>query len=221
MLVSSLHTKDLQIYFNATPAEGLLKLSNINATIQAPANDSLFVVDANISGDTANQFITNSLHDQVTIDGNGNATHHTVLQYAWSKSGRVFGSPLYSDYIRIYVPPGSSLQKQQGWQPGGTSEAFGREVWAGSFTLSQGQTNTITLTWTAKGVAKKNAAGWHYQYLVQRQAGVTWMMNVQVKLPACVVKTRTSGGLLSHNTPAAMLNKSLTEDTHLSIDYSC
>ena len=38
----------------------------------------------------------------------------------------------------------------------------------------QGQTITITLTWTEKGVAKKNAAGWHYQYLVQRQAGVTW-----------------------------------------------
>jgi serine/threonine protein kinase len=221
MLVSSLHTKDLQIYFNATPAEGLLKLSNINATIQAPASDSLFVVDANIAGDTANQFIANTLHDQVTIDGNGNATHHTVLQYAWVKSGRVFGSPLYSDYVRIYVPPGSSLQKQQGWQPGGTSEAFGREVWAGSFTLSQGQTNMITLTWTEKGVAKENAAGWHYQYLVQRQAGVTWMMNVQVKLPACVVKTRASGGLLTRNTSAATLKRSLTEDTHLSIDYSC
>ncbi len=195
MLVSSLHTKDLQIYFNAAPAEDLLKLSDINATIQAPASDSLFVVDANIAGDTANQYITNTLNDQVTIDDNGNATHHTILHYAWLKNGPVFGSPLYSDYVRIYVPPGSSLQTQQGWQPGGTSEAFGREVWAGSFTLSQGQTNTITLTWTEKGVAKKNAAGWHYQYLVQRQAGVTWILNLQVTLPACVVKTRTSGGL--------------------------
>ena len=77
MLVSSLHTKDLQIYFKAAPAEDLLKLSDLNATIQAPASDSLFVVDANIAGDTANQYITNTLNDKVTIDDNGDATHHT------------------------------------------------------------------------------------------------------------------------------------------------
>ena len=221
MLVSSLRTKDLQIYFDNVSAEELLKLSDINATIQAPASDSLFVVDANIAGDTANQYISNTLNDQVTIDDNGDATHRTVLRYAWVGSGRVIGSPLYSDYVRIYVPPGSTLQTQQGWQSFNTSEAFGREVWAGSFTLSQGHTNTITLIWTENGVAKKNAAGWHYQYLVQRQAGVTWVLNLQVTLPACTVKTATSGGLIAHTSQEAILKKSLTEDTHVGIDYSC
>ncbi len=221
MLVSSLRTKDLQIYFNDAPAEGLLKLADINATIQAPRSDSLFVVDANIAGDTANQFITNTLNDRVTIDDNGDATHRTVLGYAWAMSGRVFGSPLYSDYVRIYVPPGSFLQTQQGWQSFNSSEAFGREVWAGSFTLSQGQTHTITLIWTEKGVAKKNAAGWHYQYLLQRQAGVTWVLNLQVTLPACAVKTRTSGGLIAHNGQTMTLTKTFTQDTNLGIDYSC
>jgi len=221
MLVSSLHTKDLQIYFNAAPAEDLLKLSHINAAIQAPASDSLLVVDTNIAADTANQFITNTLNDQVTIDASGNATHHTTLLYAWLQNGRVFGSPTYSDYVRIYVPPGSTLQLQRGWTPAGTSKAFGREVLAGSFTLSFGQTDTITLTWTEKRGAKKDTAGWHYQYFVQRQAGITWVLNVQVKLPSCAVKTRTSGGLVAHKNQEAMLSKSLTEDTNLGIDYSC
>jgi hypothetical protein len=221
MLVSSLHTKDLQIYFNARPAQSLLRLAHIDATIQAPTGDSLLVVDANIAADTANQFITNTLDDRVTIDGSGNATHHTTIRYAWLKNGSVFGSALYRDYVRIYVPPGSSLQQQQGWQPDGTSEAFGREVWAGSFTLEYGQTNTVTLSWTAKGVAKEDAAGWHYQYLVQRQASVSWTLNVGVTLPACVVKTHTSGGLVSHHSQATMLGYSLTGDTQLGIDYSC
>jgi len=221
MLVSSLRTKDLQISFDTSPAENLLRLSHIDATIQAPTGDSFFVVDANIAGDTANQYITNTLNDQVTIDDSGNATHHTTIHYAWSKHGNVIGSPLYSDYVRIYVPPGSSLKEQKGWQRGGTSEAFGREVWAGSFTLSYGQANTITLTWTEKGVAKKDAVGWHYQYLIQRQAGVTWTLNVQITLPACAVKTRTSGGLIARAGQITTLTKSLTEDTNLGIDYSC
>ena len=128
---------------------------------------------------------------------------------------------MYSDYVRIYVPPGSSLQEQQGWQQAASSEAFGREVWAGSFTLSYGQTNTVILTWTEKGVAKKDAAGWHYQYLIQRQAGVSWTLNLQITLPACAVKTRTSGGLVSRTGQITTLTKSLTEDTNLGIDYSC
>jgi hypothetical protein len=209
------------MYFNAAPVEDLLRLSNINATIQAPANDSLFVVDANIAGNTANQYIDSTLNDQVAIDDRGDVTHHTILRYVWGKNGHVFGSPLYSDYVRIYVPPDSLLQQQQGWAAGGTSEAFGRAVWAGSFTLSYGQANTLTLTWIEKGGAQKNASGWHYQFLVQRQAGVMRMMNLQIKLPACTSKTSTSGGLLSHTNQEVMLNTALTKDTAVGVDYRC
>ncbi len=221
LLGSSLRTKDLQIYFNASAAENLLRFSHVDAAIQAPVGDSFFVVDANIAANNANQFITSALDDRVTIDGSGNATHHSTIRYAWLKNGDVNGSPLYSDYVRIYVPPGSSLQEQQGWQPRGTSESFDHEVWAGSFTLSYGQTRTVTLTWTEKGVAKKDAAGWHYQYLVQRQASADWTLNVQITLPSCVVRTHTSGGLISHNGRTTTLTQSLTEDTNLGIDYSC
>ena len=218
---SSLRTKDLQIYFNASPAENLLQLNHVDAAIQTSLGDNFLVVDANIAADNANQFITSTLDDRVTIDGSGNATHHATIRYAWLKNGDVYGSSLYRDYVRIYVPPGSSLQEQQGWQPLGTSQAFGREVWAGSFTLAYGQTDTITLTWTEKGIAKKDAAGWHYQYLIQRQAGTQWMLNVQVTLPSCVVRTQTSGGLISHNGQITTLTRSLTGDMNLGVDYSC
>jgi len=218
---SSLHTKDLQIYFNAPPAENLLQHYHLDAAIQASQGDNFLVVDANLAADNANQFLTSTLDDRVTIDGSGNATHHATMHYAWLKNGDVYGSPLYRDYVRIYVPPGSSLQEQQGWQPLGTSQAFGHEVWAGSFTLSYGQTRTVTLTWTEKGIAKKDAAGWHYQYLVQRQAGTQWALNVQVTLPSCVVRKHTSGGLISHNGQTTMLTQSLTGDMNLGIEYSC
>src|SRR6266852_238958 len=218
---SSLRTKDLQIYFNASPAENMLQLNHVDAAIQTSLGDNFLVVDANIAADNANQFITSTLDDRVTIDGSGNATHHATIRYAWLKNGDVYGSPLYRDYVRIYVPPGSSLQEQQGWQPLGTNQAFDREVWAGSFTLAYGQTDTITLTWTEKGIAKKDAAGWHYQYLIQRQAGTQWMLNVQVTLPSCVVRTQTSGGLISHNGQITTLTRSLTGDMNLGVDYSC
>ena len=221
VLISSLHTKDLQIYFNSPSAEKLLQLLHLDAAIQSPTGDGLFVVDANIGVDKANQYLTNTLNDQVAIDATGNAVHHTTITYAWKNNGPIYGSPLYRDYARVYVPPGSTLQAQQGWQSRGTSEAFGREVWAGFFTLTYGQTRTITLTWTEKGVVQKDAASWHYQYLLQRQAGAKWNVNVQVMLPTCAVGTSVTGGQLSHSRQTAMLSQSLNEDTTLNISYRC
>jgi serine/threonine protein kinase len=221
LLSSSLRTKDVQIYFNASQAENLLQFYHLDAAIPASTGDNFLVVDANVSDNNANQFITSTLDDHVTLDSSGNATHHTSIRYAWLKKGPVFGSKLYRDYVRIYVPPGSSLQEQRGWQARGSSKAFNHKVWAGFFTLSYGQTNTVTLTWKEKGIAKKDAAGWHYQYLVQRQAGSNWMLNVEVTLPSCIVKTHTSGGHMSQNGQAMTLTQALTEDTNLGIDYSC
>jgi len=220
LLSTALRTKDLQVYFNDTAAENLFQLSHLDSAIPPSTGDNLFLVDANTADNTANQFITGTLNDQVTIDNDGNATHHATIRYSWLKSGSVIGSSLYSDYARVYVPTGSILKAQQGWQPSGTDQAFGHEVWAGSFNLSYGQTLTVTLSWTEKGVAKHDAAGWHYQYLVQRQAGTSWTMNVGITLPSCAAQMHTTGGLVAHG-QTATLSQGLYEDTPLGIDYSC
>ena len=222
LLASSLHSKDVQIYLNPSIAEGLLHSYHLDAAIQAPGGDSLFLVDANISPNKANQFITSTMYDQVTIDPEGNANHHTTISYAWTMKGPTYGgSSLYRDYVRVYVPPGSLLHKQDGWQLRGTSKAFGREVWAGFFTLSYGQTRTITLVWTVPTAATKDAKGWHYQYLLQRQAGTRWQLHLQMTLPSCAVMIGKSGGLLSSNKQVATLTQSLEEDMSLGVNYAC
>ncbi len=221
LMISSLHSKDLQIYLNLSTAENLLQTYHLDASIQSPSGDSLFVVDANIAADKANSLITNTLDDQVTIDNRGNAIHHTTIRYAWVTNGPVYGYPLYRDYVQVYVPPHSMLQKQDGWQPRGKSKAFGREVWAGFFTLSYGQTNTITLVWRDPGAATKDVKGWHYQYLVQRQAGSQWILDLHVILPACAVINNKWGDLVSSNMRTATLTQSLKEDMNRGVGYVC
>lgn len=221
LFMTALHTKDLQIYLNPSVAEDLLRTYNLDSAIEAPSSDSLFVVDANISPNKANNLITNTLNDQVIIDRNGNAIHRTTLSYAWLIQGQGYGSAIYRDYLRVYVPPGSILQSQNGWESSSPSQAFGRQVWAGFFTLSFGQTHTITFVWTAPGVARKEAKGWYYQYLIQRQAGAQWTLHLQVMPPSCAGITRAQGGLVSGNKKSAILNQPLTEDLNVGIDYTC
>lgn len=222
LLISSLRSKDIQIYLNHSIAENLLQSYHLDASIQSPQGDSLFVVDANFSPDKANRFITNTLNDQVTIDVKGNAIHHATLHYAWvTPPGHYDGSPVYRDYVRVYAPPGSTLQMQDGWHPRGTSWAFGREVWAGYFTLTYRHSNTISLVWEVPGAAMKGAKGWHYQYLIQRQAGAQWALHLQITLPSCAMVVNKSGGLLSINRQAATFTHSLTRDANLDVDYAC
>jgi len=222
LMLTSLHTKDIQIYFNAGVAEGLLQRHHLDGTIQAPSGDSLLVVDANIGVNKANNLITNTLNDQVTIDAQGNAIHHTTLHYAWTKPGPTYGgSPLYRDYVRIYVPPDSILRKQKGWEPRGTSEAFGRRVWAGFFTLTYGQRNTITLIWMVPAAAIKSTHSWHYQYLLQRQAGAQWTIHLDIILPTCTAIIHTSNGLAVGNKQIITSVQILSQDTDMKVDYAC
>jgi hypothetical protein len=221
VLVNSVQSKDIQLYFNQSAAENLLQRYHLDAAMQPSASDGLFVVDANVSANKANKFILSTLKDQVTLDEAGNAVHHTTLTYSWTVQGQFYGNPFYKDYVRVYVPPGSVLHSQNGWKPIGTSEAFGHQVWIADFSLRYGQTSTITLLWTEPGGAKKDANGWHYQYLIQRQAGALRTLSLQILLPSCVTRAKLWGGLTARTRQSATLTESLNEDRTVGVDYAC
>jgi Protein of unknown function (DUF4012) len=215
-MVTGVGSKDMQLYFDSPTAENVLHRLQLDAAIQAPAGDSLFVVDANIGDNKANSFITNTLDDQVSIDAEGNAMHHASIRYTWTTPGPIYGNPQYQDFLHVYAPPESALLSQNGWQARGTSDAFHREVWMGYFTLNYGQTGTITLVWKVPAAARKDASGWHYQYTVQRQAGILRELNLQVALPTNANVTGRWGGL----TPNAKLSQALTKDLNVGVSYA-
>lgn len=218
----SLHTKDIQIYFNDNTAEAFLHKMQFDDTVLSPGGDTMMVVDANIAANKANTFITYMMDDQVTIDSQGNAVHRLTLRYGWTLPGNIYSrNTLYRDYMRVYAPLGSSLQTQTGWEDRGTGTAFNHEVWAGYFTLTFGQTRTIMFTWSVPHAATKDAQGWHYSDLVQRQAGDTWTLNLQVILPSCATNSHTSGGLVVKSGRPIEFSGSLHENRSFGVDYTC
>ncbi|GER86363.1 hypothetical protein KDW_05250 [Dictyobacter vulcani] len=220
LVVNGIRTKDLQIYLNNSRVEALFHQDHLDAAIQTESGDGIFVVDANIAGNKANSVIVNTLADTVTIDAAGNATHLTQLRYSWTIPEQ-YSRPIYRDYIRVYVPRGSMLLTQKGWKLRSNSNDFGHEVWAGFFSLRYGQTRTITLTWRVPHVATHDQYGWHYQDMIQRQAGAVWTFKVHVTLPPCTIRVNRSVGMKLLGKQAATASQSLTENTHMVIDYRC
>ena len=221
LIANGVRSKDIQLYFNSSIAENLLHGFRLDAAISSPVGDSLFVVDANIAPNKANSFIINTLDDQVTLDGEGNAIHRATLRYAWTIAGRNYGSSLYRDYVHVYVPSDSILLTQDGWQPRGTTNAFNRKVWTGFFDLSYGQIRIITLVWKVPATASGDQRGRHYQYSIQKQAGALWKLNLQVTLPSCAAVTNKWGGWISRNGRDERLTRTLDEDLNVGVDYGC
>jgi hypothetical protein len=237
LALSSLQTKDLQVYLGTasqpSAGEALLQKFNDASTIEAPTTgDSLFVVDANVTGNKQNEFISPTATDNISIE-EGNVTHHLTLTYNWpyslDSSNNIYGGTnafVYVDHIRVYVPPKALLAAQYGaWfniQPPetGNSYDFGREVFSGGLTMNYQSQMSISLTWTVPGAAVKTGQTWKYQLLYQHQAGTFWTQTTTITLPSCA-KVTSLTKLKAGPNKTYTVTGSLKTDTTYAVEYTC
>ncbi|HCI80390.1 MAG TPA: hypothetical protein DHW02_11945, partial [Ktedonobacter sp.] len=118
-MVHALQTKDLQVYFANSQLEALLVKYNDAAQINTSmAHDGLYVVQTNVSASKASQYVRTVLHDTVTLNSNGGATHVMQIRLEYNELGFVYGYDTYRDYVRVYVPPTSKLLWGNGFDTG-------------------------------------------------------------------------------------------------------
>ena len=114
-----LKTKDLQVYVTNPQVEDLLMKYGYAATIdRSTTHDGLYVVQANVSASKASQYVRTSIHDVVTLDAQGGATHVMQLRLIYQQIGPVYGYDTYRDYVRVYVPPTSQFLWGNGFDTG-------------------------------------------------------------------------------------------------------
>jgi Protein of unknown function (DUF4012) len=114
-----LKTKDLQMYFTNPQVEALLMKYYYAAQLdRSTTHDGLYVVQANISASKASQYVKTIMHDTVSLDAKGGATHVLQLRLVYNQIGPVYGYDTYHDYVRIYVPPNSHFLWGDGFDTG-------------------------------------------------------------------------------------------------------
>ncbi|MGH2478545.1 MAG: hypothetical protein ACRDHW_02670, partial [Ktedonobacteraceae bacterium] len=107
---SDLKTKDLQIYLTDPSAEGLLmRYGYAGQMDRSTTHDGLYVVQENLSVSKASQYVQTIMHDTVTLNSQGGATHVLQIRLVYNQDGPVYGYDTYFDYLRVYVPPSSQL----------------------------------------------------------------------------------------------------------------
>jgi len=119
VMLHDLKTRDLQVYFSNPQVEDLLMKYNYASQVdRSTTHDGLFVVQANLSASKASQYVQTIMHDTVTLDANGGATHVLQLRLVYNQIGPVYGYDTYRDYVRIYVPPDSKFLWGDGFDTG-------------------------------------------------------------------------------------------------------
>ncbi len=118
-MLSDLKTKDLQVYLTNSQLQDLLSQYGYAAQVdRSTTHDGLYVVQANVSASKASQYVKTTIHDTVTLDTQGGATHQLQMQLAYNQLGFVYGLDTYRDYVRIYVPPTAKFLGGNGFDTG-------------------------------------------------------------------------------------------------------
>ena len=118
-MLHDLKTRDLQAYFTNPQVEALLiKYDYAGQLDRSISQDGLYVVQANLSASKASQYVKTILHDTVTLDARGGATHVLQLRLVYNQIGPVYGYDTYHDYVRVYVPPNSQFLWGDGFDTG-------------------------------------------------------------------------------------------------------
>jgi hypothetical protein len=236
MLEEALQAKDMQVYFSNSGAEAVLAHHDLASALSAPqSGDSLMVVDANEGFVTANNYLTYTWNDRISVDVSGNAAHHLTLTYDWPRTQDSYNNAypaqpnqyVYQDYLRIYVPQSATdIAPPTNLRPSGTASSvitsFGLKVIEGLIYLPIGEKVTVDLSWTVPHAAMEVSGNWLYQYAIEKQAGIDDRpMDIAVSLPSCGNITGASQGFTTPTAGSAVYRQPLNSDLTLHLQYTC
>jgi len=175
--IDALRQKHLLLYFKESQHQQAVEKLNFAGRLYQYDGDYFHINETNFAGAKSNLYIQEKVKQTVKKDKDGNLTKTVVIEYKYPRRGddcsleRKGGlclAGIYRDWIRIYVPKGSTLVKSQGTEvPITASEEYDKIVFEGFFTLRPEGTAKIELEYTVP-IKVTN----EYKLLIQKQPGV-------------------------------------------------
>lgn len=196
MLITEISDKHIQAYFIDDTIQKAAESFNMAGRIMTASDsaailkykegqgwDYLHINEANMGGAKSNMFITQKITKDTAVTSDGTMTTKLTIDYknpypgsdcGLESGGLCLNAPL-RNWIRIYVPSGSTLKESKGTQspkdgkaaPMTTSTSLGKTVFEGFVIVNPLGVAQLTLTYTSpvKEVDEK------YKLLIQRQSG--------------------------------------------------
>jgi hypothetical protein len=209
-LLTSMRTKDIQVYLSDKAAEALLSRQGLDASLAHGPGDGLTIVDSNLTVNKANIFTMVTYADAVTLDTSGTATHRLTITYRFDSSTNpslreyLYGSNFYLTYLRVYASPDARLVSVDGFNRGeeeiNASDEPGRQMWGGLVWVWDGIPYSLHFVWSVPHSATWDTTGhWRYTLDIQHQAGSNQQLNLTIVAPGARNSAVTYRGALDQD----------------------
>lgn len=226
---NSLTTQSMQVAFDSDKIQSALDVLGLTGEVpgrnysqsDSRTNDYLMLVDANIGANKSNAYISKKINYTLNLDKNGNLLSEAEIIYKNLSPSNSWPAGDYKNYLRLFVPRGSKLEKVT---------LDGREItdqfspyddgnltfFAGNLTIPFASSKSIKFSYTQpKGLDPTQKTNDYYFYY-QKQAG-TYQIEFQYLFNFPDFLKVSSPNLFNYSTQSASL--SLTTDTSFPVEF--
>lgn len=165
----SLVEKHVLFYLFDSKAQDAVSSFGIAGTIKSTNGDYLQINDANLGGRKSNLYVTNEITQKYSVGKDGYIEKTLTLTYKNPMKQDGWLNSVLPDWVRIYVPKGSTLISFDGVEDKAEPyDDLGKTVFAGYFQLRPEGVSKLTLKYKLpiKGNAKE------LNLLIQKQPGL-------------------------------------------------
>ncbi|MEK9146822.1 MAG: DUF4012 domain-containing protein [Patescibacteria group bacterium] len=176
-VIDSLRQKHLLLYFHNPESQQAVERINFAGRLYEYEGDFLHINETNFAGAKSNLYIQEKVKQQAKIGKDGNLEKKITIEYKYprrmdncslERTGGLCLAGIYRDWIRVYVPKGSTLTKSSGTDIAMTAtEDLGKIVFEGFFELRPEGATKIEIEYTVPIKVDKQ-----YKLLIQKQPGV-------------------------------------------------
>ena len=131
------------------------------------SGDYITINDANLGGRKSNLYATEDVTQDIKIAGDGSVTKTVTITYKNPQSQDGWLNSVLPNWVRIYVPKGSTLITSEGLEAKADPyEDLGKTVFAGFFQLRPEGVSKVTFQYKLPFKVSKE-----YNLLIQKQPG--------------------------------------------------
>ncbi|HBL52234.1 MAG: hypothetical protein A3D24_02050 [Candidatus Blackburnbacteria bacterium RIFCSPHIGHO2_02_FULL_39_13] len=164
---NSLLEKHVLFYFGESDVQKAMESFNLAGRIKDyPEGDYLHINDTNFAGAKSNLYVQQEVALSVEPGKDGN-TNTLTIKYKNPQKADGWLNGVYRDWVRVYVPKGSTIIDSTGSEVAvTTSEDLGKTVFEGFFTLRPEGVEELKFKYKTPVTSKDG-----YKILVQKQSG--------------------------------------------------
>lgn len=108
--------KHIMFYMHDLKLQTALSKLNWVGEIKQPAGDYIHINDANFAGGKSNLYVEEKVTVDINVDNQGVAKHKVTIEYKNPQAFNTWLNGILRDYVRLYVPKGSTLTASKGSQ---------------------------------------------------------------------------------------------------------